>query len=88
MARVKPKMVPGGNFQTHWETVLKPQVLQYYSPPIELVAEVMGISVSKVQEQLRSGLYDYGVARPCVGGSYKYEFHSSLKFIAHIEGKI
>lgn len=87
MARTKPKQVPPGtDYLKLWEHEYKPRILQHYSVPIELVAEVLGISISKVQEQLRSGIYNYGVARPCKGGQYAYEFHP-LRFIAYVEGK-
>lgn len=87
MARQKPKQVPEGtDYQTLWETQYKPRILRHYEVPIELVAEVLGISVTKVQEQLRSGCYNYGVARPCSGDTYRYEF-MPLRLIAYIEGK-
>ena len=70
-----------------WEKIYKPEILKYHSPPIELVAEVLGISVSKVQEQLRSGVYNYGIARKCDGDTYRYEF-MSLRLIAYIEGRL
>ena len=87
MARFKPKTTPEGkSYLDLWETEYKPKILQYYSPPIELVAEVLGISVSKVQEQLRSGAYNYGIARKCDGDTYRYEF-MPLRLISYIEGK-
>jgi hypothetical protein len=85
--RVKPKMLPiGTNYLEVWEQEYKPLVLSYYEVPIEIVSRVLGISVTKIQEQLRSGLYDYGVARPCPGGHYRYEFFP-LRLIAFVEGK-
>ena len=88
MARQKPKAIPEGtNYLDLWETKYKPLILSYYEVPIEVVAEVMGTSVTKVQEQLRSGLYNYGVARPCPGGNYRYEF-MPLRLIAYIEGRL
>jgi len=88
MPRVRPKQTPNSkNYLQLWESEYKPQILQYYSPPIELVAEILGISVNTVQEQLRSGLYDYGVARPCAGGTYRYEF-MPLRLISYIEGRM
>jgi hypothetical protein len=86
--RTKPKMLPvGTNYLERWEKEYKPLVLSYYEVPIEVVSTVLGISVTKIQEQLRSGLYDYGIARPCSGGSYRYEFFP-LRLIAFIEGKL
>ena len=88
MARTKPKRLPEGqNYLDLWERELKPLILSYYEVPIEVVATVLGISITKVQEQLRSGLYDYGIARPCPGGSYRYEFFP-LRLIAYIEGRM
>jgi hypothetical protein len=88
MARQKPKQVSAGqNYLTLWESKYKPLILSYYEVPIEVVAEALGISVTKIQEQLRSGLYDYGVARPCAGGTYRYEF-MPLRLIAYIEGRM
>ena len=85
--RTKPKQFPTGtDYLTVWENKFKPLILSYYEVPIDVVAEVLGISVTKVQEQLRSGLYDYGVARPCLGGTYRYEV-IPLRLIAFIEGK-
>ena len=86
MARVKPKPLPAGtNYLTLWQSEYKPAILSYHQVPIDVVAKALGISVTTVQEQLRSGLYDYGVARPCAGGSYRYEFFP-LRLIAYIEG--
>jgi hypothetical protein len=88
MPRHKPKQLPEGkNYLDLWETEYKPLILSYYEVPIEVVAEVLGISVSKVQEQLRSGSYNYGVGRPCAGGTYRYEF-MPLRLIAYIECRI
>ena len=85
--RVKPKQLPAGTTYLHlWEHEYKPAILSYHQVPIEVVATALGVSVTTVQEQLRSGLYDYGVARPCVGGTYRYEFFP-LRLIAYIEGK-
>ena len=87
MARMKPKTTPENkNYLDLWETEYKPQILKYYSPPIELVAEALGMSVTKVQEQLRSGVYNYGVARKCDGDTYRYEF-MPLRLIAYVEGR-
>ena len=87
MARLKPKQVPeGSTYLDLWESKYKPLILSYYEPPIELVAQALGISVTKVQEQLRSGCYNYGVARPCSGGTYRYEF-MPLRFVAYVEGR-
>jgi hypothetical protein len=73
--RVKPKTLPAGtNYLEVWEREYKPLILSYYEVPIEVVSTVLGISVTKIQEQLRSGLYDYGIARPCPGGHFHYEF--------------
>jgi len=84
--RTKPKILPAGqSYLELWEREFKPLILSYYEVPIEIVAKVLGISVTKIQEQLRSGLYDYGIARPCAGGSYRYEFFP-LRLIAFVEG--
>jgi len=86
--RTKPKMLPAGqSYRELWEREYKPLVLSYYKVPIEVVAKVLGISITKIQEQLRSGLYDYGVARPCMGGTYRYEF-MPLRLIAYVEGSM
>ena len=88
MARVKAKQTPvGTNYLELWENQYKPLILSYYEVPLDVVAEGLGTSTTKVQEQLRSGLYDYGIARPCSGGSYRYEI-MPLRFIAFIEGKM
>jgi hypothetical protein len=89
MARQKPKQLPAGtSYLALWESELKPLILSYYGEvPIEVVAKALGISVTRVQEQLRSGLYDYGVARPCAGGTYRYEF-MPLRLIAYVEGSM
>ena len=88
MARPKPKQLPEGlDYLTLWENELKPLVLTYYQVPIEIVAKVLGISITKVQEQLRSGEYRYGVARMCPGGDYSYEV-IPLRLIAYIEGRM
>jgi len=88
MARLKPKQVPEGtDYSTLWETEYKPLILSHYEVPIEVVAEVLGIGVNKVQEQLRSGEYKYGVARKCPGGTFSYEV-IPLRLIAHIEGRL
>jgi hypothetical protein len=87
MARIKPKQFSvGTDYLSVWENKFKPLILSYYEVPIDIVAEALGISVTKVQEQLRSGLYDYGVARPCPGGTYRYEFFP-LRLIAYVEGR-
>lgn len=85
--RIKPKQIYLKDYSYFWERIYKPEILKYSSPPIELIAEVLGISVSKVQEQLRSGAYNYGIARKCDGNTYRYEFHS-LRFIAWVEGRM
>jgi len=88
MARTKPKQLPAGtNYLDRWKNKYKPLILSYYEVPIEVVAEVLGISVTKVQEQLRSGAYDYGIARKCKGDTYRYEF-MPLRLIAYIEGNM
>jgi hypothetical protein len=76
MARVKPKRVPAGKtYIDLWESEYKPDILTYFQIPLEKVAEILGISITKVQEQLRSGLYSYGIARKCGGGQYAYEVY-------------
>jgi hypothetical protein len=88
MARVKSKQVPiGTTYLELWESEYKPLILGYYQVPLEVVAEVLGISVTKVQEQLRSGAYSYGIARQCSGGTYSYEV-LPLRLIAFVEGKL
>jgi hypothetical protein len=86
--RTKPKRLPEGTtYLSEWENKHKPEILSYYEVPIEVVADVLGISVTKVQEQLRSGAYGYGVARKCKGDTYRYEF-MPLRLVAYIEGKM
>jgi hypothetical protein len=86
--RTKPKMLPiGASYLEVWEREYKPLVLSYYEVPIDVVAKVLGISITKIQEQLRSGLYDYGIARHCPGGHYRYELFP-LRLIAFVEGKL
>jgi hypothetical protein len=88
LARQKPKKLPEGqSYLDLWERDFKPLILSYYEVPIEVVAQVLGISVARIQEQLRSGMYNYGVARPCAGGSYRYEF-LPLRLIAYVEGRM
>jgi hypothetical protein len=88
MARMKPKQLPEGTtYLNEWENKYKPRILTYFQVPIEVVAEVLGTSINTVQEQLRSGLYDYGVARPCPGGTTRYEV-LPLRLIAYIEGRL
>jgi hypothetical protein len=87
LIRTKPKQLPDGqNYLDLWETEYKPLILSYYEEPIEVVAQVLGISITRIQEQLRSGLYNYGVARPRSGGHFRYEFYP-LRLIAFVEGK-
>ena len=87
MPRMKPKTLPEGKtYLELWEKEYKPLILSYYEVPIEVVAKVLGTSVTKIQEQLRSGCYSYGVARPCPGGNYRYEI-MPLRLIAYIEGR-
>ena len=87
MPRAKPKQTPHGeSYLNLWENEYKPRILTYFQVPLEVVAETIGISVTKVQEQLRSGLYSYGIARPCPGGQYSYEVYP-LWLIAFVEGK-
>ena len=86
--RTKPKRIPEGEtYQSLWESKYKPLILSYYEVPIEIVAEALGISVTKVQEQLRSGEYNYGVARKCKGDTYRYEF-MPMRVAAYIEGRL
>ena|GEM_PF-648524 len=87
MARVKPKQLYIKDFQHFWDNIYKPEILKYHQIPIELVAEVFGTSVGTIQDQLRSGLYDYGVARPCKGGQFSYEVYP-LRLIAFVEGTL
>jgi hypothetical protein len=88
LARIKPNKLPDGqSYLDLWEREFKPLILSYYEVPIEVVSQVLGISVTRIQEQLRSGFYDYGIARPCPGGCYRYEF-LPLRLIAYIEGRM
>jgi hypothetical protein len=88
MPRKKAEILPiGKSYLKLWEAEYKPLILRYHEVPIEVVAIVLGISVARIQEQLRSGLYDYGIARPCSGGTYRYEF-MALRLIAYIEGRL
>jgi hypothetical protein len=86
--RVKPKKFPvGQDYSTFYETEIKPEILSYYGEvPLNVVAKALGTSVTRVQEMLRSGLYPFGVARPCPGGTYRYEVLCPLRLIAYIEG--
>ena len=86
MARQKSKTVPNGNYLELYENEYKPEILNYYQVPIETTARVLGVSVTKVQEQLRSGAYDYGIARPCPGGKFSYEVYP-LRLCSFIEGR-
>ena len=86
MAFPKYKQLPEDtNFANLWENEYKPLILSYYQVPLDIVAKVFGASVTKIQEQLRSGLYDYGVARPNSGGQFSYEVYP-LRLIAFVEG--
>ncbi|MCL2036308.1 MAG: hypothetical protein FWG83_02835 [Oscillospiraceae bacterium] len=86
MPRVRAKTTPAEtDYLTLWKNEYKPLILSHFQVPLNVVAEVMGISVNTVQEQLRSGLYDYGIARPCPGGCYRYEV-MPLRLIAYVEG--
>ena len=87
MPKIKPKTLEGTDYATLWETEYKPEILKYYEVPLPVVAAALGSSVNRIQEQLRSGLYPYGVARPCTGGSYRYEV-MPLRLIAYVEGKM
>lgn len=88
MARLKTKPITDGkNYLNLWEAEYKPEILKYHQVPIDLAAKALGVSVDTVQSQLRSGLYDYGVARPCSGGSYRYEI-LPLRFIKFVEGDL
>jgi len=91
MARIKPKQLPAGKSYTDlWENEFKPLILSYHGEiPLEVVAKVIGISVTRLQEMLRSGLYPgIGVARPCPGGTYRYEILCPLRLISYIEGRM
>jgi hypothetical protein len=78
----------GQNYRDLYENELKPIVLSYYGEvPLEVVAKTLGTSVTRVQEMLRSGLYPFGVARPCKGGTFRYEVFP-LRFTAYIEGQM
>ena len=87
MARVKPKQLPSGtNYLTLWENELKPEILSYYGEvPLDVVAKAFGCSKSRTEEMLRSGLYPFGTARPCPGGTFRYEVFP-LRLTAYIEG--
>jgi hypothetical protein len=86
MARKKQISLPEGkSYLDVWEEEYKPAILAYHQVPIDVVAMALGVSTGTVQSQLRSGLYDYGVARPCAGGDYRYEI-MPLRLIAYIEG--
>ena len=88
MARIKPKKNHRIDYSEAWEYVYKPLVLSYHGEvPIDVVAKVLGISVSKVQEQLLSGAYNYGIARKCDGYTYRYEIQA-IRFCKWVEGKI
>ena len=89
--RTKPKRIPEGEtYQTLWESKYKPLLLSYHGEiPIDVIATVVGVSVTRLQEMLRSGLYaGIGIARPCPGGTYRYEILCPLRIIAYIEGRM
>jgi hypothetical protein len=84
---MKTKQIPEAiNYSQLWAEQYKPEILKHHEVPLSVVATALGSSVSKVQEQLRSGLYPYGVARPCKQ-SYRYEVYP-LRLIAFIEGNL
>lgn len=70
-----------------WESTYKPEILKYHEVPLSLVSTVLGSSINRVQEQLRSGLYPYGIARPCPGGKFSYEVYP-LRLCAWVEGNL
>ncbi len=72
-----------------WENEFKPKVLGQRSVPLSLVGEILGCSVQKVQEMLRSGMYSFGTARKGENPNSKYAFDVyPLRFIAWYEGKM
>jgi hypothetical protein len=88
MARVKPRKNHRIDYLEAWEQVYKPLVLSYHGDvPLPVIAEVLGASVSKIQEHLLSGAYSYGIARKCDGDTYRYEINA-LRFVAWMEGRI
>ena len=88
MARIKQTRLPAEqNYYHLWQHEYKPAILSFYQVPLDVVAKALGVSVNTVQEQLRSGHYGYGIARPCSGGSYRYEV-MPLRLIAFIEGHL
>ena len=77
------------DIQTRWESELKPKVLERRSVPLSLVGEVLGCSVQKVQEMLRSGMYSFGTARKGENPNSKYAFDVyPLRFVAWYEGRM
>ena len=49
MPRVKPRQTPNGkDYLEIWENEYKPLILTYFQVPLEVVAETLGISVTKV----------------------------------------
>jgi len=82
MARIKPRKNYRIDYLEAWENVYKPLILSYHGEvPISVISTVLNISVSKIQEQLLSGAYNYGIARKCDGDTYRYEFNA-LRFVA------
>ena len=86
--KTKTKQIPDNtSYAQLWADTYKPEILKYHEVPLSVVATVLGTSTTKIQEQLRSGLYPYGVARLCGGGSYRYEVYP-LRLIAFVEGNL
>jgi hypothetical protein len=91
MARVKPKQLPAGSdYHTLLETKYKPLILSYHGEiPAEIIAEAVGVSLMRLQEMLRSNLYPgIGIARPCPGGTFRYECLFPLRIVEFIEGRM
>jgi hypothetical protein len=82
--KTKPKRTD--NYQTLYQHKFKPLILSYFQVPVEVTAEVLGVSSNTVQEMLRSGQYPFGIARKCKD-SYRYEI-MPLRLCTWIEGGV
>jgi len=75
------------NIKEQWEKVYKPKVLDHKVVPIDLVAEILGCSVTKVKDRLRQGSWTF--AQAAKGQiDYCYQEIYPLRFIAWYEGQM
>lgn len=75
------------NFLELWENEYKPMILNYREVPVDVVAEIRGTNTDSIKAELRSNQFNYGVARKCEGGKYRYIIEP-LRLIAYIEGRM